>query len=125
MQSAFPDAMVTGYESLIEGMENDPKDRHVLAAAVRSAAEVLVTFNIRDFPERAVKPYDLTAITPDEFLLDQLDLHPGLTISTLRGQASSYRRDPRSVTGLLSVLERTGTRVFAAEVRRHLDSYST
>ncbi|MFD4432664.1 PIN domain-containing protein [Nocardia sp. NPDC058497] len=67
MKSAFPDALVTGYESLVSGMENDPKDRHVLAAAVRSAAEVLVTFNVRDFPERALKPYDLTAITPDDF----------------------------------------------------------
>ncbi|MFD3703421.1 PIN domain-containing protein [Nocardia sp. NPDC058658] len=125
MQTAFPDAMVTGYESLIDGMENDPKDRHVLAAAVRSAAEVLVTFNVRDFPDHAVKPYDLTAITPDEFLLDQLDLYPGLTISTLRGQAAAYRREPRSVAGLLAVLERTGTKVFAAEVRRHLDSNTT
>ncbi|MFF2085330.1 PIN domain-containing protein [Nocardia sp. NPDC058176] len=122
MKFAFPDAMVTGYESLISGMENDPKDRHVLAAAVRSGAEVLVTFNVRDFPEHALKSYDLIAVTPDDFLLDQLDLYPGLTISTLHRQAAAYRRDPRSVTGLLSVLERTGTRVFAAEVRRHLDS---
>ncbi|UGT58276.1 PIN domain-containing protein [Nocardia asteroides] len=125
MCSAFPDAMVTGYESLVSGMDNDPKDRHVLAAAVRSGAEVLVTFNIRDFPEHALKAYDLIAITPDEFLLDQLDLYPGLTISTLRVQAAAYRRDPRSVTGLLSILERTGVRVFAAEVRRHLDSAGT
>jgi hypothetical protein len=56
MTRSFPDALVTRYESLIDGMTNDPKDRHVLAAAVRANAEVLVTFNISDFPESALKP---------------------------------------------------------------------
>jgi len=72
--------MVTGYDSLIDGMTNDPKDRHVLAAAVRANAEVIVTFNLRDFPEPALKPYDILTVHPDDFLLDQLDLYPGLTI---------------------------------------------
>jgi hypothetical protein len=66
--------LVTGYESLVDGMRNDPKGRHVLVAAVRANAEVLVTFNVRDFPEPALKPYDITAVHRDEFLLDQLDL---------------------------------------------------
>ena len=58
---SFPDALVTGYESLIDGMTDDPKDRHALAA-VPANAEVLVTFNISDFPEPALKPYDVAAI---------------------------------------------------------------
>jgi len=49
MTWAFPDAMVTGYESLVDAMTNHPKDRHVLAAAVRANAEVIVTFNLSDF----------------------------------------------------------------------------
>jgi predicted nucleic acid-binding protein len=48
MRTSFPDASVTGHETLIDGMRNDPKDRHVLAAAVRGNAEVIVTFNLRD-----------------------------------------------------------------------------
>jgi len=51
MRRAFPDAEVRGYENLAETMTCDPKDRHVLAAAVRSDAAVLVTFNIGDFPD--------------------------------------------------------------------------
>ncbi len=62
MARSFPDALVEGYESLIDGMTNDSKDRHVLAAAVRANAEVLVTFNMSDFPEPALKPYDVVAI---------------------------------------------------------------
>jgi predicted nucleic acid-binding protein len=120
MARSFPDALVTGYESLVEGMANDPKDRHVLAAAVRANAEVLVTFNVKDFPEQALKPYDVVAVHPDEFLLDQLDLYPGLTTAVLRQQGASYRREPTTVSGVLVLLERTGVPRFAAEMRRHL-----
>jgi predicted nucleic acid-binding protein len=48
MQRAFPGAEVKGYEDLIAKMTNDPKDRHVLAAAVKSGARELVTFNLKD-----------------------------------------------------------------------------
>jgi predicted nucleic acid-binding protein len=120
MSRSFPDAMVTGYETLIDGMTNDPKDRHVLAAAVRANAEVVVTFNVRDFPEPALKPYDILAVHPDDFLLDQLDLYPGLTIDVLEQQAASYRREPTTIAGLLPLLERTGLPQFTAEVRRHI-----
>jgi predicted nucleic acid-binding protein len=97
MARSFPDALVDGYESLIDGMTNDPKDRHVLAAAIRANAEVLVTFNMSDFPEPALKPYDVVAIHPDEFLLDQLDLYPGVTVEVMRQQAASLpsRADDR------------------------------
>ena len=92
----------------------------MLAAAVRANAEVLVTFNVGDFPEPALKPYDVTAIHPDEFLLDQLDLYPGVTVAVLRQQAASYRREPTTAAGVLVLLERTGVPRFAAEMRRHL-----
>ncbi len=120
MARSFPDALVTGYESLVEVMTNDAKDRHVLAAAVRAGAEVLVTFNMSDFTEPACKPYDITAVHPDEFLLDQLDLYPGVTVEVLREQAASYHREPTTVAGVLVRLERAGVPRFAAEVRRHL-----
>ncbi|MEV7526765.1 PIN domain-containing protein [Streptomyces sp. NPDC091371] len=68
MGSAFPDSSVTGYESLIPAMRNDPKDRHVLAAAVRGHAHALVTLNLRDFPSEAVGPYEIDVLSPDDFL---------------------------------------------------------
>lgn len=120
MRHAFPDAVVTGYESLIDAMTTHPKDRHVLAAAVRANAEVVVTFNTRDFPENALKPYDIVALHPDDFLLDQLDLHPGLTVNVLREQVAAYRHEPSTVASLLVRLEHSGLRRFAAEVRRHV-----
>jgi hypothetical protein len=119
MSRSFPDAIVTGYESLIDGMTDDPKDRHVLAAAVRSHAEVIVTFNLNDFPGDALKPYDIVAVHPDDFLLGQLDLYPGPTTRALSRQAAARRREPTTVLGLLVMLERAGLTQFSAEARRH------
>lgn len=120
MRRSFPDAEIVGYENLIDGMTNDPKDRHVLAAAVRGNAEVIVTFNLRDFPEAALAPFDISARHPDEFLLDQLDLYPGVTISCLRQQVARYKRGPTRVEELLGPLTAAGVPAFADEVRRHL-----
>lgn len=50
MNEAFSDALVAGYESLVEGMTNDMGDRHVLAAAVAGRADVIVTNNVKHFP---------------------------------------------------------------------------
>src|SRR5450432_973678 len=65
MEQAFPEADVTGYESLVAGMQNDPKDRHVAAAALKAGAQVIVTSNLRDFQ---TLPDGVEAQSPDEFL---------------------------------------------------------
>ncbi len=49
MEDAFPEALIIGYETLIQAMQNDPKDRHVLAAAVRAGADCIVSDNLRHF----------------------------------------------------------------------------
>jgi predicted nucleic acid-binding protein len=49
---AFPDAMVYNYGQLITSLElPDEKDRHVLAAAIKTNANIIVTENLKDFPE--------------------------------------------------------------------------
>jgi predicted nucleic acid-binding protein len=50
----FPESWIEGYEELIPSMTNNEKDRHVLAAAVRSNSEVIVTYNRKDFPQAAL-----------------------------------------------------------------------
>lgn len=105
MRRAFPDAEVTGYEPLINTMSNDPKDRHVLAAAVCGNAAVIVTFNLDDFPAPALTPFDIAAIHPDEFLLDQFDLFRGLVVEVLEDLADTYEHPPMTVEQLLSSLE--------------------
>ncbi|SFS35025.1 PIN domain-containing protein [Saccharopolyspora flava] len=108
MQTHFPGADVDGYEDLIRGMTNDPKDRHVLAAAVRGNAEAIVTENVRDFPKSSVECYDIAVLNQDEFFLDLYDLDPGAVTRALTRQVSRYRRNPRSVEDLLIALGSAG-----------------
>lgn len=119
MRQTFPDAMVTGYESLIESMTNHPKDRHVLTAAVRGDAAVIVTANTKDFPARSLEPYDLDAVHPDDFLLDQLDLYPARTVQCLREQIADYRSPKVTEQEFITRFARTAPR-FADEVRSAL-----
>lgn len=70
MESYFPEAEVTGYESLVAGLQNDEKDRHVVAAAVKAGAQVITTSNLKDF---APLPEGLEAQSPDEFLCNLFD----------------------------------------------------
>lgn len=108
MMEHFPGSTLDGYEQLIPAMANDPKDRHVLAAAVHGSAELIVTENVRDFPAHTVKPHDIDVSNQDEFLLDQLDLAPRRVHSALTRQTSRYRRAPRTVDDLLIALGRAG-----------------
>ncbi|HEY9329030.1 MAG TPA: PIN domain-containing protein [Streptomyces sp.] len=120
MAGAFPDSLVTGYGKLIPAMTNDPKDRHVLAAAVRGQAHAVVTLNVRDFPADAADPHEIEVLRPDDFLLDLLDLAPVDVFAVLRAQAQSYKREPRDVHGLLDRLAAGGAPQFTAEFRRRL-----
>jgi predicted nucleic acid-binding protein len=85
----FPEAWVEGFEPLIDVMTNDPKDRHVLAAAVRSHCELIVTYNRRDFPKNSVEQFDIEVQGPSTFLRGLYDLDPGLTVHKLYEQAKA------------------------------------
>lgn len=108
MTAFFPDAQVTGYEGLVPEMTNHPKDRHVLAAAITAGAEVPVTENVHDFPATATEPHDIVVLHQDEFLLSQLESYPRAVLDALRRQASRYKREPRTVEDLLTVLSQPG-----------------
>lgn len=72
------DCIVTGYDDLVEGLTlSDPDDRHVLAAAIRGQAAVIVTFNLDDYPSDYLAQFGIEAQHPDEFIMHQIDLSPG------------------------------------------------
>jgi predicted nucleic acid-binding protein len=89
METAFEDAKVEGYERLIASMTNDPKDRHVLAAAVHGEAHLIITDNVRHFPPASTRPYHIGAITPDDFLVEQCQVNHEILIEKLTAQATA------------------------------------
>jgi len=113
MSAAFPEARVTAFDKLVGTMRNDPKDRHVAAAAVKAKAQVIVTLNVRDF--RCV-PEGVEAQTPDRFLVRLFDQEPRLLIDIVREQSATLRRPPRSFEDVVGALARV-VPVFARRVR--------
>ncbi|WOQ17868.1 PIN domain-containing protein [Raineyella sp. W15-4] len=121
MQGAFEDATVTGWEPLLAGIDlPDPDDRHVVAAAQRGRADVIVTANLSDFPEPILNALDIEIQSPDEFLLNQLDLDAGRTMRVLHEQASATRIPSITVEELLRHLARCGVPEFSEAARGQL-----
>jgi predicted nucleic acid-binding protein len=87
MEAAFPSAMVAGYENLIDSMENDPKDRHVLAAAIKCGAHAIVSDNVKHFPPESLAPYNVECMSADKFIEHQYHLNPDAFIGVLAEQA--------------------------------------
>ena len=109
MDLAIPDALVTGYEPLISGLSlPDPDDRHVLAAAIRCNASVIVTFNEKDFPVDALKPFGVEAQHPDEFIENLLDLDQAAVITAAQRQRAQLKNPPMDVERYLDILFRQG-----------------
>jgi predicted nucleic acid-binding protein len=126
MNAAVADCLVTGYEPLIEGLDlPDKNDRHVLAAAVRSGAQVIVTANLRDFPAATLAPYDVEAQHPDDFVLCLVDLAPGALATIVMQQASALKNPPRSRAELLETLRDQGLVRSVARLREVLASHLT
>jgi predicted nucleic acid-binding protein len=87
-------------------MTNNPKDRHVLAAAVACGADTIVTTNTKDFPLTATATHGITAKSPDEFLVSLLSpATRDAALEALRNQAEFHRW---SVPGLLNFLGSAG-----------------
>lgn len=106
---AFPDAMVNNYEFLIAHLNlPDEKDRHVLAAAIKSGADLIVTNNLKDFPEEILGPYDIKAKTPDDFLTDIIDLNQELAIEAFREMVSNKKNPELDEYDILGQLRNNG-----------------
>ncbi len=118
MNGAVRDALVSGHESIVKSLTlPDLDDCHVLAAAIRANAQVIVTHNIRDFPESVLAPFEVEAQTPDEFVLDLLDLRPGVINSAIDAQAAALRNPPRSREDVLEMLVTNGLVRSVAKLR--------
>jgi predicted nucleic acid-binding protein len=109
MNAAVPDSLVTGYEPLIEGLKlPDPDDRHVLAAAIKCHAAMIITWNLTDFPAESLQPWQLEAKSPDGFLLEQISIDDRRVWACVQQIADSRRNPPETAEDVLDALERAG-----------------
>jgi hypothetical protein len=120
MKGVFAESEVLGYDRMRQSLQTtmpDPNDAHVLAAAIRSGAERIVTFNLAHFPPPLLAEHRILAYHPDSFLCDVVDIYPSTVVSLLRHQAARQTRPPVSFEKLLIKLE-TDAPEFIAQVRK-------
>jgi predicted nucleic acid-binding protein len=120
MTAAFDGASVPveAIERLEPTMTNDPKDRHVLAAAVASGAQAVVTLNLKDFPHASCEPFALEPLHPDEFLLDLYNLGSDEVYRAVQRQATALVKRPMTLDELLDHLA-VSVPSFAQTLRKH------
>ncbi|MFC3453611.1 PIN domain-containing protein [Amycolatopsis speibonae] len=118
MNASVRDCLVTGYEPLVAVLDlPDPDDRHVLAAAIKARARVIVTENLRDFPERILGHWNIEAQCADDFVLDRIDLSERMVVDAVRQIVASRRAPSTSTSDVLDALERSGLRKVVAALR--------
>ena len=109
MKAASPDWEITGFEDLIEDLElPDPDDRHVLAAAIRGSAQIIVTSNLKDFPSGILAAHGVEAQHPDDFILERIEEAPALVAQVLMEQATALKNPPCTIDDVLAALQDAG-----------------
>jgi hypothetical protein len=122
MDAHVRDCLVSGYESLIPSLSlPDPDDRHVLAAAITSGADVIVTANLSDFPAVELAKYGIEAQHPDTFIGHLLEIAPKVVCDAARRQRQSLKNPPKTVDEFLTTLERQGLPLSVATLKRFSD----
>ncbi len=117
MNQSVPNCLVSGYETRIPGLKlPDADDRHVLAAAIEARAQIIVTFNLMDFPSAVLRAQGVQAVHPDIFLAGLFDEQRELFLSGLRDHRASLRNPPKTAAGYTQTLRATGLKRLAALV---------
>lgn len=118
MDANVLEALVEGYEDLIPSLRlPDPDDRHVLAAAIKAQAQLIITRNHKDFPESVLEPLGIKTQGPDEFLLDLLHLDEHLVLQTLERHRSDLKKPPMTSLEYCQAIERQELILSAQYVR--------
>lgn len=121
IERAFEDAMVTDFEPLLGmfGALPDPKDAHVIAAAVKTQAATIVTDNLKDFPPTILAPLNLDARSADEFIADTIALDEGRAVPAIRRMRKRFKRPEKTAGQLLLDMEAHGLTSTVDVLRSH------
>lgn len=109
MNRAFPDALVQGYESIIDTLSlKDKKDCHVLAAAIKTNANLIVTNNLKHFPSPYLSMFDIEAKSADDFICDIIDLNQIKARDAFIEMVSNKNNPPLDNYQMLEIFRKRG-----------------
>jgi predicted nucleic acid-binding protein len=109
MNRSVRNSLIENYESMIPSLNlPDPDDRHVLAAAIKGQADIIVTINLKDFPDRILSKYEIEAQHPDIFIADLIDLYPIRVTTAAENCRKRLKNPPKSIDEYLEILLKQG-----------------
>ncbi|MDD3721173.1 MAG: PIN domain-containing protein [Lutibacter sp.] len=109
MNLAFPDANVENFEDLTSSVKlKDKDDRHVVACAIRCNADLIVTFNIKDFPTKELSKYDIEIQNPDELISNLIDINPKLACKAFNKMIKRLKNPKKTMDEVLTTLKKCG-----------------
>jgi predicted nucleic acid-binding protein len=109
MNAHVRDALVKNFEPLIDILDlPDPADRHVVAAAIKGRADLIITANLRHFPAKALEPWGLEAQHPDDFLTHQFHLAQPVFLQAVKTVRVRLKNPPKNVEDYLDTLRIQG-----------------
>lgn len=125
MNEAFEDALVDdSYQVSVDGLElPDPDDCHVLAAAIHSGAQIIVTSNLKDFPREYLAKFNIEALHPDEFIRLQFGQDLMKTMGAFKALKESKKKPAISYHDLIESCEKAGLPLTAEELTRYADLF--
>ncbi len=122
MQKHFPEACISGYETLsLDVSLPDENDNHVLAAAIKCDAQHIVTDNIKDFPNEILEPFGIESITADEFLFRTSELYAEESIMVIKAMREEYYKPAFSPPEFIMDLNAKGLPKLASWVKERQD----
>ncbi len=120
VRANFPEAPVMSYEPLVPKLQNQQKDRHVLAAAIKGHASLIVTFNLKDFPETALQPWGVKVAHPEEYLLALYEMHPAVVMGKVSAISKKYDHDLEKTVLKLGI----SLKLFASKILEDMGAQS-
>ena len=121
IEGAFPHALATSENVFL--LSNfalpDPNDMHVLEAALSASASIIVTDNLRDFPEKCLSPYAIKALTADSFIGDIIDQNPQKAIAALKRMRERFKKPSLDVSALAKLANSQGLSRVASLMCKH------
>ena len=124
MEAAFEDAMVTDFDIFLPAAAGlpDPDDAHVVAAAIKTQAAMIVTENLKDFPAAILDTLDIEAKPADEFIADTIALDEGRAVAAIRRMRERFEKPEMTAEALLLSMEATGLVEAVNLLRPHVES---
>lgn len=110
MESAFEDAMVSEFDAYLPSCRGLPDhgDAHVVAAALKTQAHMIVTENLKDFPAAILAPLNLEAKSADAFIADTLSLDVGKAVDAIQQMRERFKKPELTADQLLLEMEARG-----------------